>query len=421
MKLLFKTSIYFLISSIIVYTAGSIIFYFLVRIEINREIDEVLVFKKGKIIEHIKKENTLPNFNNIYDVKVIISSTSNNKNINILKDTMLYNELKSEYVPYRALTFTYEIDNQFVKIQLLKSFFEIEDLIKGILTFILLLILFLLLALFVLNIFISQVTFKPFYNMLHKLQNFDITKNKPLDIGNPKTFEFIQLKNELLAMTNKARNDYKHQKEFIENASHEIQTPLAVIKAKCELLLQSNTISEVQTKSLLIIIDAVRRLSTLNYTLLLITKIENKQFQENENIDVQEYIEKHLLNFEELISLKNIKLSTSFIQKPIIRINSALADILISNLLNNAIKHNIEGGAISIKLSKQELVISNTGSMLSVIPETLFNRFFKDKSKSDSLGLGLTIVKKITDLYQMKITYCYENGYHEIKLIFPVN
>lgn len=417
MKLILKTSIYFFLSTIIVFMAGSIIFYFLVLMEINREIDEVLVFHKEKIMEHIKKDNTLPEFNNSYDVKVVINPSVENHVINKINDTLLFNEIKSEYVSYRMLTFTCNINDNFYKIKLLKSFFEIEDLIKGILTFILLLILFLLLALLGVNIFISQVTFRPFYNMLQKLQKFDITKDKPLEIGNATTHEFVQLKKELLSMTAKARTDYVMQKEFIENASHEIQTPLAIIKMKCELLLQSENNTEQQVQSVKAISDSANRLSKLNNALLLITKIENKQFQSNERIDLKEYIEKHLAYFEELISLKGINLRTEFSHRPVLNMNPALTDILISNLLNNAIKHNIEGGEIFVSLTKNQLVISNSGQELTVAPELLFNRFFKDKLKSGSLGLGLTIVKKITDLYQMNISYIFENKKHSVIII----
>lgn len=417
MKLLYKTSIYFLVSSIIVFTIGSIIFYFLVLKEINREIDELLVFNKEKIIEHVQRENALPVFNNIYDIKVNVIPTSNKK-IDVLKDTLLFNELKNKYVSYRALSFSCKVGKQNYKIQLLKSFFEIEDLIKGILTFILLLILFLLLALFVLNIFISQRTFKPFYNMLQKLQNFDITKNKPLDIDNPKTFEFIQLKNELLAMTNKARMDYILQKEFIENSSHEIQTPLAIIKAKCEMLLQSKTLTESELKSVSNIIEEANRLSKLNKALLLITKIENKQFIDNEDINLSVSIDKHVDEFNDIVLSKGITLTKQYSEHPVIKMNTTLSDILFSNLLNNAIKHNNKNGIINIILNEKYLIFRNSGTPFKSNFNNVFQRFFKDKSNPNSLGLGLTIVKKITDIYNMNILYCYENNLHEIKITF---
>lgn len=418
MKLIFKTSIYFLISAIIVFIVGSFIFYNLVIIEINREIDEVLTFNKEKILEHIVSDNSLPNFNNSYDIKVIHTPVSKILKSHEIRDTLLFNEIKNKNVSYRVLVFTCIVDKLIYKIQLFKSFFEIEDLIKGILTFIILLILFLIFALFLVNIYISRITLKPFHSILLKLKLFDITKNKPLEIGKTSTSEFIQLRKEILAMTEKARNDYVQQKEFIENASHEIQTPLAVIKMKCEILLQSEENNEQQIKSYNAISESANRLSKLNNALLLITKIENKQFQTNEQINLQQVIEKNLLNFEELISLKNIKLNTTFLQSPNLQMNLVLADILISNLLNNAIKHNIEGGRIIINLSKQELLISNTGIELFINPETMFQRFFKEKSNSGSLGLGLTIVKKIIDLYNMEISYIFKDHLHILKIKF---
>lgn len=419
MKLLLKTSIYSLIASLAVFALGGIVFYFLVMIEINKEIDDVLTFQKDKIIEHIVTEKMLPDFNTIYDVKVKISPAIEESKKTLLKDTVLYNELKKEYITYRMLVFYYKVDNKIVRIQLLKSFFEIEDLIKGILVFILLLLVFLLVTLLSVNFFISKLTFKPFYKILKKLEGFDVTKNIPIEIENQTTYEFEKLRNTLQIVTGKTREDYVQQKEFIEHASHELQTPLAIIKMKCELLLQADTLTDDQANSVLAVSEAANRLSKINHALLLITKIENKQFHDNENIDVEKHIEKHIAYFADMLLIKKINFSSQYHQKLILKMNPVLSDILISNILFNAIKHNIEGGYIKVEVADNTLLISNSGNPLDVEPSNLFKRFTKDKSKSDSLGLGLTIVKKITDLYLLEINYSYKNGIHQIVIKLP--
>lgn len=400
----------------VVLAFGGIVFYFLVMDEVNREIDDVLFNQKDKINEHIITEKTLPDFNTIYDIKVKISpEKTESKNV-VLKDTVFYNELKKDSITYRTLVFTKKVDNQIFRFQLLKSFFEIEDLVKGILIFILLLLVFLFVTLFTVNYFVSKYSFKPFYKILDSLEKFDITKNPTVVIADQTTFEFKQLKKSLQLVTKKSRQDFIQQKEYIENASHELQTPLAIIRNKCELLLGSELLSKEQAKDISTINDSVIRLSKINHALTLITKIDNRQFYELEQINLSKHIDKHLENFKDMFAIKNISISKQYNQHPVLNMNPSLADILISNLLSNAVKHNFEKGYIQIKITDNYLLIANSGKPLSTEPVNLFKRFYKDKTKKESLGLGLTIVKKICDLYEMEITYANSNVHHEIKI-----
>ncbi len=414
MKLLTKTSIFYLISSIFVFTIGGFIFYQLIISEISGELDTVLLKQKEKIISHIDHNNTLPDLDIIYEIKVKIVSIPQYIPINIIKDTLLFDDLEESNIHHRVLIFAYKVKDQPYQFYLFKSFFELRDLVKGIATIVLILLGTSMLVMLLVNIIISRRTFNPFYTIIQKLENFDITKSKPLELKPTNIYEFTKLNNVILAMTNKSRKDYLIQKEYIENASHEIQTPLAIIRSKCELILQSRDIPENELNSLSAIIDSADRLSKLNHALLLISKIENMQFSASEPINLQQSIEKHLALFEDLISMKEIEIKTYFVESPVVLMNPVLLDILISNLLSNSIKHNITGGYIFIKLTNHELVIENSGTPLSVNPDDLFKRFFKNNSKVESLGLGLTIVKRIVDLYHMDISYINDINQQEV-------
>ena len=217
-------------------------------------------------------------------------------------------------------------------------------------------------------------------------------------------------------MTDKIHIDYLQQKEFTENASHEMQTPLAVIKANLTQLMQSTTLSESDMNNLQTIENTTKKMASLNKALILLSKIENNQFKENELIPINKIINKVVNNFADLIEVKNIKLKLNLKDELQITINPTLAEILLSNLVQNAIRHNVNGGIINIDLMQNKLIISNSGEALTINSNELFTRFKKNDASKDSLGLGLAIVKSICNIYQLNIVYSYSNQLHTFTL-----
>ena len=230
--------------------------------------------------------------------------------------------------------------------------------------------------------------------------------------------EFTELNDAVSIMENRVSQDYDEIKNFTENASHEIQTPLAIIKSKLELLSQSESLKEEQMDTIQSVSEAANRLSKLNQSLILLTKIDNRQFHENEEINLGDLINKHLGNFEELIAAKDITVRKNINRNTGLTMNETLAETLISNLITNAIKHNTDHGFIEILLSKTALSVSNSGAALHSDPAELFERFKKDKVSSESLGLGLSIVKKICEKYGFEIQYKYADLIHTTTITF---
>ena len=219
-------------------------------------------------------------------------------------------------------------------------------------------------------------------------------------------------------MTNKVRNDYESLKNFTENASHEIQTPLAIIKTKLELLSQSDNLDETQIIAIGSIGDATSRLSRLNQSLLLLTKIENRQFIESGIINISFIVNDCLDNLEELAESKSILIKRNIQQNVFVEMNESLCEILISNIIINSIKHNYDSGFIDIELGKNNLTISNTGAAPVIETQEFFERFTKNSFSNDSLGLGLSIVKKICDNYGFAVRYNYEGNRHIVTIGF---
>jgi signal transduction histidine kinase len=203
-------------------------------------------------------------------------------------------------------------------------------------------------------------------------------------------------------LTKKLSADYLSLKEFTENASHEIQTPLSVALLHLDEVLQQDINEEAFSKTLAAI-QALKRLSSLNQSLILLAKIDNRQFKAEDRISMNEIMEKKLLDFEPLIKAKNLEFKYTVENDFRLKIHEQLADILLGNLLSNAINHNLDGGSIQLSIGRNELMICNTGSPNTLTQETAFNRFTKGDSKS--YGLGLAMVKKICDTHDMEIRY----------------
>jgi signal transduction histidine kinase len=226
--------------------------------------------------------------------------------------------------------------------------------------------------------------------------------------------EFIELNKTAISLTQKVKNDYDSLKSFTGNASHEIQTPLAIIKNKIELLSQSDNLEESQIHIIQSLNDATSRLSRLNQSLLLLTRIENRQFEPSDRIDLSAVVQKSIDNFRELAELKDIKIEKDIKNNITVEMNDSLADILISNIILNAIKHNFPGGTIRIDLNESAFVVSNPGDEPKLKTTELFERFKKESISPESLGLGLSIVKTICDTYGFDVSYHYETGSHVV-------
>ncbi len=334
------------------------------------------------------------------------------------RDTLLFDAFMNRFQSYRILVYQTEIHKQAVKVSISKSLAISDDLIEKVAISIFTLTLLFLLCIFLFNRYFLSRVWSDFFHTIDVIRNYDLQKSKELNISESEITEFNLLNIVFDKMIDRIKQDYLGLKEFTENISHEIQTPLAIIKAKIDLLLQNETLDENQINLILSMQTSAIRLSNLNKSLILLAKIDNNQFQEHEKISIKESIEFHLNNFEEIIETKNIKLSKSYKENVEVVADSNLINILIINLLKNAIRHNLPSGILDIVLENNKLTIGNSGSENNVAVEELFKRFIKASSKPESLGLGLAIIKKICDYYRFSIQYSYKDKYHKIEVLF---
>ncbi len=420
MKLIQKTSRTYLWLSIIIFILSGAMLIFVLTNVMNNRLDNQLFYNKEVIAKRIKYDYPLT----IFEEPEELSEAENRlypKDTIIYKDTLILRVIQGEGVDefekYRQLTSYETLQGIRYKIIARNSLVRNQDLIWVILLSTFIIILLLLSGLWILNTQISKKIWKPFYTNIDKLKNFSIQDQNSIELAPSNIDEFKELNTSIKNLTQKLQSDFNSLKEFSENASHEMQTPLAIMKSKIELLLQSSDLTKEQSEQLQSIYQAGNRLSKLNKTLLLLAKVENQQFSNKEEISFKILIEKSLDNYEDFIINKNITIQTE-LSDHISSANTILVDTLISNLLSNAIKHNISNGKITITYTKDTLVFSNTGNPLKGNPENLFNRFKKESTLKDSLGLGLAIIKQICDVNHWQLNYSCEKEVHTISVIF---
>ena len=321
-------------------------------------------------------------------------------------------------LPFRALTILRKWDGKSYLTTTFSSKTEINHLVIKVFLAEALTLALLMIAIVILNRRSSNKLWHPFFSTMEKINEFDISRNQSLSLEpNTGTREFDHLNQAIQEMTQKVNQAYRNQKQFVENASHEMQTPLAVIRSKLELLINQPNLTEKSAAMLGEISEANDRLSQMSRTLLFLAKIENNQFPKTEDINISILVAetmKHLKDhYEEFPNL-------SFRSDPqvIIHANRSLIEMLISNLAKNAVVHNKKNGKIEISLNKDQLVIGNSGVHIEGNPEELFDRFKKGSPDARATGLGLALVKQICNLYQFRVNYSYSNEWHEIRVLF---
>jgi len=417
MKLLTKTTLYFVTVSLLVFFAGGAGLYKIMQNLVEHEVNADLYNRIHYLYDNISQLNSLENVAfiatepiDIQKVKKPVSYTYR------LKDTVLYNRNVKGYMPYRQLSTIVKSGNNYYRIRIYKSLITSNYLIEKIALIItLMLILFLTLAYF-LNRHIFGKVWADFFNTLHIMQSFSLSSPHKEIFQPSEIIEFNQLNRVLTEMTDKIINDYETVKEFTGNLSHEVQTPLAVIKNKTELLFQES-LNEKQYELAGSIYSATNRLSGIVRSLGLIARIDKNQFADKTTIDMEALIIRQLENFEALMTSRNIIPETHFNETPKVVMDKDLAETFINNLIKNAVRHNIENGFIRVWLSEKELVIENSGTDPKIPTEELFEQFSRASDKG-FMGIGLAIVKKIIKHYHMKINYDYQDNVHRITVGF---
>lgn len=416
MKLIQKFTLWYLVATFFVLVIGGIFSFKSIKKEVDREQARYLKKNIDFTIQQLTN-GVLPDslFQNRIEVKEV--SKALEEGDFLIKDTLVWHNYLKRMEPQIKVSTVRTINGQNFYISTYGAMLDTGDITHAVLKSSIVIFLIMLLVAGIISIFVSKKILAPFYKTLGEMKSFRLSQKKAINLPNPHTAEFKELNHFLQEMTTKAQEDYKSLKEFTENASHELQTPLAIIRGKLELMMDSNLANE-QAALISSAHNAVEKLSKIGQSLTLLTKLDNQEFEISTTIDFSQQLKESLFAFQELIEMKSLHLETSIEEHVHIRIHPLLNNILLNNLLSNAIRHNHESGLICIELNSQSLKISNTGEALDLFPSELFKRFKKNNASSDSIGLGLAIVKQICEQNNIAIEYIHEGEMHILHLTF---
>ncbi len=396
------------------------LFYFTIVEEVQEETDDVLEDYSAMIIQNFLAGEPMPandnGSNNTYYVKSISTdSLSYAKSREGFFSEKMFIEYKNETEPARILRQIFkDREGKYYQVTVITPTIDQGDLIDAIWNSLALLFILLLVAVLLINVLAIKGGLRPLKKFLFWLNNSNIEDSTTPTIEEGKIREIKDLSSAIVGFASRGKKAFEQQKEFIGNASHELQTPIAICQNHLEMLLESE-LTENQTADVVECINTLTRLSKLNKSLLMLTKIENGGF-ENHLVDVNEIVKRNVLHFEDIYAARNISLTIEEQANLSVNANKELITTLVVNLIKNSYSHNVDGGVVQIVIGSDFLRITNSGNSISLNNEKIYNRFYQDFSKAGSYGLGLSIVQSICKLYDFLINYSFVNSLHQFTI-----
>ena len=423
MKLIQKIALRLSMVLIPVIALWAMIFYFVTVEEINDEVDDLLRSYSEQLIAKKLANQELPVADIIagmhYSISQVTEEYADSHPRTKYYDSELYINETDEDEPARFLkTFFYDAEGRYFELIAAIPTFEKEDLIEAILWWIAALYLILLVTVIVITLAVFQKSIRPLYEILDWLNAYTPGKTQDKLAADTDIYEFRQLEKAVTEATDRSNEAYEKQKQFIGNASHELQTPLAVLGGRIDWMLDNDSLGEENIGELVKMKREVVHISRLNKTLLLLTKIDNGQFPDVMDVNLSSIVQSQREMYEEIFSRKNIHCSLEMQDSPVVvRMNETLATILVTNLIKNAFMHSPEGGIVTIALDGNVLAVENSGEA-PLDRERIFDRFYQGAKKEGSTGLGLALAKTIADKNGMQFSYSFADGRHRFRINF---
>ncbi|WP_276496936.1 sensor histidine kinase [Pontibacter litorisediminis] len=412
MKLLHIITRTYLLASLAMLVVGSLLLFLILQWQVQEEVNEELALQEELVVEQIRN-GVIPRFP-LTQVRQVSTETALTRTYG---DSVIYDHVQQREEDYRYLRTVRRINGKNYALLVMDAHVGWGEYYVTIFLVFLVMGLLLGVAGTVANYFLAKRIWQPFFQNLATYRQYQISSSEPLSLHASQVEEFQELQSALLEQTRRGRRDFLALREFTENASHEIQTPLAILQSKLDRLSQY-PLSEEVAHHLALAKASTSRLSRINKGLLLLAKLDNRAFEEREAVDVRELLQAQLEQIEELFSLKGLLLQLE-IAPCVLQANRYLMEILLSNLLSNALRHTSGQGRVSVLLSPNRLTISNPGSPLALAEEQLFERFKKERSGPEqSTGLGLAIAKEICNVHGWPLQYSYSDGRHYFTVRF---
>ena len=409
MKLLSKINRSYFKYGILVFLFADVIIILLINFILKVEIDQQLKLEVSEIIETITNKG---DFQDIYPTAIVKVIEEDVQSGQLVKDTVIYDTVQDKFVPFREYSETKTIAGKNYQIITRQMLMEFDDLFILYASLISIVLLFIFFGIFVFARRFNARIWETFNDDVKSVKAYSFDSPFKLNLAQTGIDEFDELNLALTRMSDRLERDYRASREFSANAAHEIQTPLAIIRNKCETLFSNPGLSEGTISTLRDIYLSADKLSGTIKALLLLAKIDHGQFNENDPVSFNELFRNWIDSFHDVILDRKLSVSIAATDNCQQLMDKRLANLLIQNIFINAIKHSSDGEKIEIFLSKDQFQLSNHGEKPIEHPEKIFNAFYKESQNNTSTGIGLAIVKKIADHYQMKIAYSFNDFKH---------
>jgi signal transduction histidine kinase len=405
MKFLTKINRNFLLLLTLILLVFSVAGYCVLHAIVTEDTQESLLQMEAFVIKQIEETGEIPNIYPTVEVKRLMRPTMAKPEF---KEVFIQDEIEDELEEYLEYARETKIGSSYYLLKLRQSTFENKDLVMMLSLYFLVLLASAFGISFLITAKMNKTVWNAFEINLRAIERFSFNAPGKLALAKTNIREFDRLNQVVGALTQKLATDYLTLKQFTENASHEIQTPLSIALINLDEMLQQ-PLPEEFFKKVITSINALKRLSALNQSLVLLTKIQNRQFASCRVINLTDVLKQKVNDFEPLLTAKNLTLNWVSDAEFVVKMDEQISDILVSNLLSNASKHNLPDGRILVNITKSEFKICNTGQPNNLTNETIFERF--TKGNSISFGLGLAIVKNICETHRLAIHYI-QNDWH---------
>ena len=413
MKLLTQTNRYYALLAAALFALGGVVLYLSLNWALRSEVDEQLLGQQEALTSVRASAQPGPPRADSLRVSRVPQPGG-------LHEVAYYDEEEQTMVPYRELSFPVVRGGTRYWVTLRKSQLETEDLLLVVLSVMLAVLAGLLLSLVGLNRWLARRLWTPFQHTLAALRAYGLHRRDTLALPATPIDEFTELNQALTQMSARLADDYQRLKDFTENAAHETQTPLAIMQAQLEQLAQDDSLRPGSAALVGGLYRTTRRLSRLHQALTLLSNIENEQFAQALPVRMDQVVADKVEQLHERAAARGLTFSVVVAGVPALAMHPGLADSLVSNLLQNAVKHGLPGGTIQVTLGTDALVVANAGAAVTGVPARFFERFRKHNAASDSPGLGLSIVHQICRYYGFALRYNFSpvGALHTLRIDF---
>ncbi|GAB4019180.1 sensor histidine kinase [Spirosoma koreense] len=411
MKLLHKTTLYLLLAALPISLGGVFLLHSFIHRYIRHEIDELLASELIQVKEQLRQHP--PDAANLpgWDPNVRIRLTGLPQLVpSVYSDTTAFLPGEKEPEHIRMLRATYAIGNRYYGITLQQSYLEFDEIAQALSVGVTVCFLVVVLLLVGADILVTRRIWQPFYGIIDQLKQYRIDGPDDATFPVSNVAEFTLLSQSLEEMSRRTRHQYVQQKQFTDNASHEMQTPLSVLSFELDLLQQSERLDETDLDRIQRSQQEIKRLSAMNQSLLLLAKIDNQQFSKHESVNIGELVTRLLDNYTDFAAHRGFTITRLINEDTYRLLNRQLAEVLFSNLIKNAFRHGDANSSVFVQVSSTRFMITNEGDPLPFPEDQIFGRFVRNQALPQSTGLGLALVKEIAEQYGMRVHYTYVSG-----------